>query len=180
MNHIQHLQKRMYTSYRKGSDYRWVACLCASRIVGKYDRGATLAMGKLLALSVSQIENLARAGVVYRWLRPLARDLPAIRKALTPSHFSVLGEMIRKYEPSLIQAVELLRDAAHAGMSVGDFRAALDTELGGYHPEWPARFEKLSALVDALCDDYDVPPTLRLKARAVRRYMGSWTVDGED
>ncbi len=172
--HLARISQKFVLNYKRGNDYRWVACLCASRVVGRYEKFSTIEFSRVLAVSVSQIENLARAGVVYRWLRPLASDLPELRRALTPSHFSALGDLARKYDAAPIQAVEMLRDAAHAGLSVGAFRAALDSEWGGYKPAWGGQVGRLAGILDKLVNDFDVPDGLRGLAVGWRRDLEYW------
>lgn len=168
------ISQKFVLNYKRGSDYRWVACLCASRVVGTYEKNSTAELGRVLAVSASQIENLARAGVVYRELRRLAPDLPGLRRALTPSHFAALGDLMRKYDASPLAAVDALRDAAHSGLSVGEFRAVLDSEWGGYKPAWGGQVRKLAGALDRLVGDYDVPDGLRALAVGWRSELDNW------
>lgn len=142
MNREQHrqcLHRRAVEYYREGTAKRWVTCLVASRLVGRYSKGLTIALATDLALSVDQVENLARAGLMYRMMRPRAADLPTLRRKLTPSHFAAMGELAIKHDLSPAQILDQLREAADKGMSVDIMRGT----IGRGNPDPPSWLEEL-------------------------------------
>lgn len=128
MTPASRLERRVIESYRRGNDYRWVACLAASRIVGKHD-GETKRLAGELALSLSQVENLAGAGKLYRALRPFG-VMCEIRKRTTPSHFSAMWELANKHKLTNREVWEQLRTAAETGASVVTMRINVEGEHG--------------------------------------------------
>lgn len=89
-SHISGNLARAIRHYRAGSQSRLAAGLAASRIVGQYTPGAAQVMARELGLSsVSQVENLATAGRVWRKCRRYWQD-PAARH-LSPSHYYAVG-----------------------------------------------------------------------------------------
>lgn len=124
----ERLHRLAVTEYRQGTNHRWVACLAACRIVGKYSRFATLDLASDMRISRTQVENLARAGVLYRTLRPKYPDIKEYRKVLTHTHFSVMGALAIKHDISPHEIVEQLRTAAENGASVEQMRSAIEGE----------------------------------------------------
>lgn len=155
------LHRRAVTYYRRGTDNRWVACLAASRIVGNYERGATLALAQDLAISASQVENLAYAGMAYRTFRRFGLDSET-RRRLTPSHFSV-WQLFTRLEIDPAELVSELRTAAENGVSCAGLSKALVEMYGdGKDDETPAeRFtQSMQAARSKLIEAVDVAPPL--------------------
>ncbi len=130
MSELSHLSQRAAKLYRQGNRSRWAVALIASRIVGKYDRGETVALAKAVLCSVSTIESLAAAGIMYRTLRILSpehiRALRILRRDVPYSHWAALWSAWRAYEFGPIQALRYLGEAKMLRLSVGDFRGGID------------------------------------------------------
>lgn len=122
--------------YRVSSSHRWVACLAAKRIVGKYIPGATLALAADLRISPEQVKALARAGDTYCEMRKHCKELPEYRKALSPSHFSEMGLMMRRYDIPMREAIEQIKTAAEEGISVDKMRKYVAEEYRTLSTEW--------------------------------------------
>lgn len=162
--------KQVVESYRRGSSWRWVACLAASRVVGNYDRGKTQALAIDLALSVSQVENLARAGLTYRRLRKYGVG-GLVRLSLTPGHFAAMGELIRRYDLSPFEAASDLCTAAEIGASIAVMRAEIDRREGGGGMYWEGRWRRIRNDLLMLLTDIDAPPEVKKRAKRASRFI---------
>ena len=157
-NRKERLHTQAVEYYRAGTSQRWRACLAAYRIVGSYQKGETSSLAYDLRISVSQVENLARAGLTYVQLRPTCQDLPAYRKVLTYSHFAVLGDLIRKYDIPLTEAIEQIRTAAEEGASVEQMRSALEGEYNpDGHKTWQDKLKVTRKGCEYLMSETDTP-----------------------
>lgn len=94
---LQHLINRAAKNYKAGSQNIWAVCFDAMRIVGNYDKGATLQLARCIKRSVDTVENHALAGKTYTELRrglktpELVRKLRRCRSELSYLHFCKLG-----------------------------------------------------------------------------------------
>jgi len=154
------LRRRVIDGYRRGTSARWVACLAASRIVGRHAPAQTQQLARELAVDVSAVEDMAQAGVTYRQLRPVCGDLPEIRVKLTYSHFAAAGALLRKYDISPREIVEQLRTAANDGASVSTFRALVSGEHGPGLPPWMEELDKMRKRAKLLQVRGDLPKGL--------------------
>ena len=162
-NGLNNRKERLHTQaveyYRAGTSQRWRACLAAYRIVGSYQKGETSSLAYDLRISVSQVENLARAGLTYVQLRPTCQDLPDYRRVLTYSHFAVLGDLIRKYDIPLTEAIEQIRTAAEEGASVEQMRSALEGEYNpDGHKTWQDKLRVMRKGCEYIMAEDDTPP----------------------
>ncbi len=166
-NYQERHRRRMIQGLRDSDSSVWVACLSASRIVGNYDEGATKDFAEAMAaaigkkLSVSQIENYAKAGVAYRFLRKFAKDLPAIRRATSMTHFGVMWELFRKYEFSPLDMVEDLRTAAENDVSVASMKIEItNREEHSETPDWELRGKTIYKKMKRLIEDPELLPPI--------------------
>jgi hypothetical protein len=122
-----------------------------------------MALATDLATTVSAVERMARAGVMYRYLRPFAGpDLHRIRNRLSYSHFSVVAELWKRYEFSPDEAIDYLNTAAEEGSSVVYLRKIItDMNDGDGTPEWRKRLDKITNEMSKLINDYGLPEELR-------------------
>jgi hypothetical protein len=102
-------------SYRKSDKARWISALWCSRVVGKYDKGATLGLATDMGVSVDTVEDLAHA---YNIFEDLCK-LPDARKFVfqcrrSPwiyySHFRALYDARKDYELTDEQVLQILMD----------------------------------------------------------------------
>ena len=89
-----------------------MSCLAASRIVGRYEHGATRRVAEGLGCSVDYVERLAYRSL--RRFRPRSED----GKLASPKHFYTMWDLWYKHEFSPREAAEQLRVAAEEGVSV--------------------------------------------------------------
>lgn len=150
--------RRAVAFHRRGNQYRWASALGCAQVVGRREDGLTRRLAHRMALSVDQIENLARAAVTYRALRrhvgaqgsPAIRELHHIRETLTPSHFSTLGDLWRRFEFGADEAFAALQTAADEGASVKALAQFVQAEHTADPPErawgtWDFAEEELGA-----------------------------------
>ena len=164
MINLDQLHRIAVTQYMAGSAYRWKSCLAASCIVGRYERGATLALAQDLCISVSQVENLARAGWGWRTFRSyfpigLASE---VRGRLTPTHFSAMFDLWRLYEFDPHDAAGILAECVEHGASVASMRKYVEDTYGSKAADWERRLSRITPQVELLCSDYGVPEGVRL------------------
>ena len=104
-------------AYKGADKTRWVAAYWAAQIVGKYDRGATLALATEMGVSPDTVENLARAYRLYDDLRKCnegeylhivsrARKHPKVYM----SHFVALFKARETYNLNVEQVISILVD----------------------------------------------------------------------
>ncbi len=157
--------------YRAGSDKRWVACLAASRVVGGYDRNATSHLAYALSLSISQVENLAKAGKAYRALRRFGVD-SEVRKALTPSHFAAMWDLKHKLRFDDHEAAAQLRTAAIESVSVAQMAGLITGEYSEGEPQYLKWADKMFDAAKKMVESVDVPEHVQ---RAGYHYMQAYT-----
>jgi hypothetical protein len=80
----------------------FASCFACARVVGRYERGATIALARELHCSPDTVEARARAAVTYRELfrhfrtnPEVQRRLRVIRRQLGYSHFAEAGRWLR-------------------------------------------------------------------------------------
>jgi len=108
-------RKQAASHYREGNRVRWISALWCAKVVGKYERGATLGLANDMGVSVDTIENMAHAYMMYeelwresnfRYAAVTARRAPYIYY----SHFRALYDAWVGYNLTLHQVYELLID----------------------------------------------------------------------
>ena len=174
-NRKERLHTQAVEYYRAGTSQRWRACLAAYRIVGSYQKGETSSLAYDLRISVSQVENLARAGLTYVQLRPTCQDLPDYRRVLTYSHFAVLGDLIRKYDIPLTEAIEQIRTAAEEGASVEQMRSALEGEYNpDGHKTWQDKLKVMRKSCEYMMAETGIPIQVYMAAMNFRSDTEEW------
>ena len=96
-----------------------------------------------------------------------------IRPRLTPSHFAVMGDLMRKHDLSPHEAIEQLRTAAEEGASVIALRESVEGEHGNGSPDWERRLDKMVSLAEKIRTDYGVPDRVHKAASAFLKCLES-------
>lgn len=143
MDRLERLHTIAVNSYRTGTGHRWVACLAARRIVGRYIPGATLSLATDLRVSPEQVKAMARAGDTYCMMRKYCKELPEYRKALSYTHFETMGALMIKHDIPMHEAIEQIKTAAEEGSSVAQLRKY----IAGEYVEGTGWLEKLHKMV---------------------------------
>lgn len=146
-------------SYRKSDKERWRFALWCSRVVGKYDRGATLGLADDVGVSVDTAEINAHSYALfeelcnydrgnYRRFVFFARRSPKIYI----SHFRALYEAKRDYNLNTKQLLDLLNDIVQSegGISARQVKSHVIQRYGNVH-DWDYYGQKsLKAINDTL------------------------------
>lgn len=111
--------ERAANSYKRSDDGRWVAAYFSSRVVGRYELGATIALANRMGRSSDTVENLAHAYAMYSELRaePKYRRLVRnVRKMpfIYYSYFRALYKARQDYGLTLDQVMSILIDMVQA------------------------------------------------------------------
>lgn len=111
--------RQAINAYRKSDSSRWVSALWCSRIVGNYERGATLGLASDMGVSVDTIEWMAHAYILFKDLAKLDGKrlyVFAARRSgyVYLSHFRALYNARERYDLSNEETFELLVDIVQA------------------------------------------------------------------
>lgn len=127
-----HLLTRAAASYALGSRHIWVTCLCAARIVGRYDVGATLKLADAIQRSPDTVGNYATAGKLLLFFR---RELPRhyrsvrqVRNRLSYLHFCRVYRALKREEFSPRLALLYLIQAMRQKLSPERLDTLIDAD----------------------------------------------------
>jgi hypothetical protein len=118
--------RRAVAHQGKGQRELWASCFACARIVGKYDKGASLALADDLHSSVDTVESRAHAAEAWALMRAAFRGdsesftrLKAVRAVLGYSYFVVVWKRIRAED----DAYDILADLEVSASGGGGTRA---------------------------------------------------------
>jgi len=102
-------------AYKNSDSGRWEAARWCAKVVGKYERGATIGLASDMSVSPDTIENLAHAYIMYIELCSKRKYRSATRMARKAprvyySHFRALYTARHRYNLSLAEVFDVLRD----------------------------------------------------------------------
>jgi hypothetical protein len=102
-------------AYRKSDESRWVSALFCHKVVGSYERGATLGLASDIGVSVDTVEDLSHAYQLYNELHRMPKAGAFVRMArLMPyiymAHFRALYEAKERYHLDNEKILRLLLD----------------------------------------------------------------------
>jgi len=169
------LAKQLIAAIDQERGKSWRKCLLASRVVGLYKPGLTLAIARKRGLSVDQIETWARAGRTLYALRRLMGDaeqyhyFKQVITILGPTHLAILGRYWENAQGRYRQmgdedAVTVILEAAMGGWSKERLAAQLQESFGsreGDPPEWLVYGDRIRKPLYKLTTSYGVPDELR-------------------
>lgn len=154
-------------SYRKSDKARWISALWCSRVVGKYERGATLGLADDMGLSVDTVEDLAHAYQIFEDLckLPDARLFVfSCRRApwIYYSHFRALYDARKDYELTDEQTLQILMDI-YQGEGEISSRAVSDhtREKYGKPKSWSYYAGKVERDMQRLLESPDLPRRIK-------------------
>lgn len=141
---------KKFTSAYCGADKgHWEAALWASRVVGKYERGATMVMAKATGVKVDTIEDHAHAYNLFQELCDLSLEHRkftfAARRApfIHYSHFRAIYDAREKYQLSTQECFSILMDIVQAEGELSS--RDVDTHAQGRYgkePSWEYHAQK--------------------------------------
>lgn len=167
-------------SYRRADKEHWKTALWCSKVVGKYDNGATLGMARDMSVSTSTIENHAHAYFMFQDLCSIdrqnarlyvfqARRLPYIYY----SHFRALYDARNDYKLTNEQCFNLLIDIVQAE---GEFSARdIDQHVKsrfGDTKDWTFYAQKAQKHLDELLRQPDLPKEGKTKIVDAYNWIG--------
>lgn len=102
-------------AYRRSDQSRWVSALFCCKVVGSYERGATLGLAADIGVSVDTIEDLAHAYSLYWELRQMPDAKSFVRMCrrqpyIYIAHFRALYEARERYHLTNDLILKLLID----------------------------------------------------------------------
>jgi hypothetical protein len=124
-------------AYKDSDIGRWEAARWCAKVVGRYERGATIGLAADMGVSSDTVENLAHAYLMfielcgwhkYRSATRMARKMPRVYY----SHFRALYTARHRYKLSLAEVFDTLRDIVldEGGISSRDIDAHISEKYG--------------------------------------------------
>lgn len=166
--------ERAAVSYKKSDDGRWAAAYFASRVVGKYEPGATLSLAARMGRSVDTVENLANAYFMYAEFRadPIYRHfVRQIRRMpyIYYGYFRALYKAKQDYRLTLEQTFSILVDMyqAEGTLSQRDLDQHIQDRFGDSR-DWTFWGGKAFKEIHKLLQQPDLPTEVR--ARLIPAY----------
>ena len=114
-NKLQIYSRKAAEAYRRSDKSRWVCALFCYKVVGSYERGATLGLASDMGVSVDTVEDLSHSYQLYHELRrmPQASSFVGMCR-LSPyiyiAHFRALYEARERYHLTNDAILRLLMD----------------------------------------------------------------------
>ena len=161
-------------SYRKSDKARWISALWCSRVVGRYDKGATQGLADDMGVSVDTVEDLAHAYCLFEDLC----KMPGVRLFVFScrradwiyySHFRALYDARKDYELSNADVLSLLMDIYQAEGGISS-RNVSDQVQGrfGKSKSWGYYMRKVERDIELLLKHPELPREVK---RIVRKPM---------
>lgn len=178
MNKAETYARYAKQAYRASDDGRWVAAFWAAKIVGNYDRGATISLATEMGLSPDAVEDLAHAYMMYSELRKEPEFRVIVRKCrrrpiVYMSHFRSLYDAWKRYNLGLDEAASILIDVVQANgkLSSRDVDEHVRSRYGKER-DWHYYAERASRALFSLRMCPDLPATVRSKTDELFSIIG--------
>lgn len=181
---LQKYYENACAAYKNSDSGRWEAARWCAKVVGKYQRGATIGLSIDMGVSPDTVENLAHAYLMYIELCSKSRYRSATRMArLAPrvyySHFRALYTARHRYDLSLAEVFDTLRDIVldEGGISSRDIDGHISEKYGRIR-DWMDYAESAQKKLAALLKCPDLPEDGREKTAHLFNWIGD-NVRGE-
>lgn len=172
--------RKAIETYRKKDGYDWQSALWCSRIVGKYEKGATLGLADDMAVSTDTVEDRAHAYMLFEKLGKLDGGIFRLfvfncRRApyIYMSHFRALYDLQNSYNLSDYQVLSLLSDIL---MAEGDLSSRkLDTHTRSRYGDtrsWQYYAERTMKELTKLLNEPELPKEGKKIAQDLFSYLG--------
>lgn len=166
------------TAYKNSDDGRWEAARWCAKIVGKYERGATIGLAEDMGVSCDTIENMAHAYVMYiefcskqkyRKATRMSRAMPRVYY----SHFRALYTARNRHRLSLDEAFGILRDIVldEGGISSRDIDGLIRDKYGK-EKDWRHYGERVMKALASMNKSPDLPSEGRKKSYDLFNWLG--------
>ena len=174
---METLIQEAISKYREGTASRWAFAEASEKIVGRYERGATLDLAARCGISTSMCEDYARAGLIWKTalmqFPEQQKQLERMRAVLPISHWTTLADLWKRLEFELYDGLTLLEEVAAEDkiITVMEWRSLLLGHFadGGGKMEWQAKFDTAIAKLGSMVNDFGCPETLRSLAQSFLR-----------
>jgi hypothetical protein len=165
-------------AYKDSDGGRWEAARWCAKIVGKYERGATIGLASDMGVSPDTIENLAHAYLMfielcskrrYRYSTVRARNAPRVYY----SHFRALYTARHRYNLSLAEVFDVLRDIVldEGGISSRDIDGHISEKYGKVR-DWMDYAESANKKIASLLKCPDLPDDGRQIFKTAFNWVG--------
>jgi hypothetical protein len=172
--------RKAIETYRKKDGYDWQSALWCSRVVGNYEKGATLGLADDMSVSTDTIEDRAHAYMLFEKLGKLEGGVFRLfvfncRRApfIYMSHFRALYDLQNAYNLSDYQVLDLLNDIfqAEGGLS----SRKLDTHTRSRYGDtrgWQYYAARAMKEINKTLQEPDLPQDGRKKLAEVYNWIG--------
>ena len=166
------------TAYKNSDNGRWEAARWCAKIVGKYEKGATIGLADDMGVSSDTIENMAHAYSMYiefcsvqkyRNATRMSREMPRVYY----SHFRALYTARNRYHLTLDEAFSILRDIVldEGGISSRDIDGLIRDKYGR-EKDWMFYGERVMKALASLNKSPDLPKEGREKSYELFNWLG--------
>lgn len=166
------------SAYKDSDAGRWEAARWCAKIVGKYERGATIALADDMGVSPDTVENLAHAYMMFIELASTSKYRSATRMAQKAprvyySHFRALYTARHRYHLTLAEVFDTLRDIVldEGGISSRDIDGHI-SEKYGREKDWKYYAEQTNKRLVKLLASHDLPSEGRKLAGELFSWIG--------
>ena len=166
------------TAYKNSDNGRWEAARWCAKIVGKYEKGATIGLADDMGVSSDTIENMAHAYSMYiefcskqkyRNATRISRQMPRVYY----SHFRALYTARNRYHLTLDEAFGILRDIVldEGGISSRDIDGLIRDKYGR-EKDWMFYAERVQKANASLLKCTDLPDEGRVVIKTSFNWIG--------
>lgn len=174
------------TAYKNSDNGRWEAARWCAKIVGKYEKGATIGLADDMGVSSDTIENMAHAYSMYiefcskqkyRNATRMSREMPRVYY----SHFRALYTARNRYKLTLGEAFGILRDIVldEGGISSRKIDGLIRDKYGR-EKDWMFYGERVMKALASLNKSPDLPTEGREKSYALFNWLGENVIGDKD
>ena len=165
-------------AYKDSDAGRWEAARWCAKIVGKYERGATIGLAEDMGVSPDTVENLTHAYLMFIELASKSRYRSATRMAQKAprvyySHFRALYTARHRYHLTLAEVFDTLRDIVldEGGISSRDIDGHISDKYGR-EKNWMYYAEQTNKRLARLLGSPDLPAEGRMIASNLFNWIG--------
>jgi len=166
------------SAYKNSDTGRWEAARWCAKIVGTYERGATIGLAEEMGVSCDTVENLAHAYLMfielasrskYRSATRMARQAPRVYY----SHFRALYTARHRYKLTLAEVFDTLRDIVldEGGISSREVDAHISDKYGR-EKDWMYYSEQTNKRLAKMLGCPDLPAEGRKIASDLFNWIG--------
>jgi len=183
---LQKWYENACAAYKNSDSGRWEAARWCAKVVGKYERGATIGLADDMGVSSDTVENLAHAYMMfiefcskqkYRKATRMSKEMPRVYY----SHFRALYAARNRYNLSLDETFWILRDIVldEGGISSRDIDMLIRDKYGKIK-DWMYYGERVMKALASLHKSTDLPDEGRELSYDLFNWLGMNITDEGD